>query len=481
MASGAGVGCCPQSPITVKLVRLDFLGDHGLLKDAWKQADGTFEWRDTGTPYSHPDWVPAKDSNPVSYSMVKSLDANRRDPVGGDRGSVANRERMKVKVYLEIGGDACACPDLCYIRGVIRDSQGKRLTLFRSGRIALRPAAIPREIEMTAKVVLPRRILQRELTISWVIRSSSRSANPSFPRTKRLARTRHRRLLTFAKPITGRDRESGVTLARMRRSIEWIGDTRTTDHRTIISHLFGKFDSYTLVDLKPKAGGYDIDYSNLSKRDRETLKNDPALLKRLGDLGWSSYFKAPGAWPAADPELVAWGAECQAICRLAAGMLRQLGSDADVEVVLVWADFSKPNKPIVKKMGTSDPVGPTGPDGSKGYVLVDVPVEKGKLYIAPLLDPKDGKMKVPADARYRDSNSVGWNNFEAYARYRYETRNGKTRERFYGGGVGEHSGNLVHVFQGIAEYESRSATVWRQSVSGWFITGYYDYDAQRYL
>ena len=491
--AGAGSACCPKCKISVELVRLEFLDDHGMLKDAWKGADGKYEWRDVGSLYHHPDWRKGGAKNPVSYSMVKSLDSSVRDPVGRDKGKLPNREKMRIKIYLKVGGGT-ACPDRVLIRGRFTNSKGKRLTLFRSGWINLKPSKTLREIEMDCKYVLPKRIMRGWFEVAWVIRSSKKSTNKAFPRTRRFATTRNERLITFRPPILKGNKESGVTYRRMRRSVDWVGKVRDTDHRKIISNLFGKYNAYTLVTLKAEAGGLEIKYSNLDDDEKKELKRKPKLLERLAKMGWSKYFGAAGAWAAADPQLVRWGAECQAICRLVIGMLNQLGSDADVELLYAWADFSDPNTAVQKtrkdldedskKAGRRIHAEPTGPDPSRGYVMVDAPVRVGKIYIPPMKkNPADKKeeARIPPGRDYRDSNSVGWNNFEAYARYRYKTLKGKKRERFYGGGVGEWRRNLVHVFEGIAEYESESITEWGQTVTGRRITGYYDYEKKKYM
>jgi hypothetical protein len=96
-----------------------------------------------------------------------------------------------------------------------------------------------------------------------------------------------------------------------------------------------------------------------------------------------------------------------------------LGSGADIELVYARADFSDPNTAIARTpadpqserdAGRSGDAEPTGPDPSKSYVMVDAPVEKGKYYLPPVLDPKDGRKKVPRGPHYRSANSIGWTN-----------------------------------------------------------------------
>ena len=460
--------CCPIK-LAVKFLSLDFLQDHHLLKDAWLAGDGKPEWKDTGNLYTPFDWRQGKDPNPISYSMVTKLNPDRRNPV---EAVPAKRIKMRVTVRLQIGPDN-ACPEKCQLYGIARDGEGNKSMVFKSGWIMLAPAPA-REVTLNATPFIPLRISARDLIIDWYIRSHP-SSRKSFPKMTHLESTMNRRYVTFAVPkwMVG-SRESGVTHRRMNHSVKWVGKRNTNDHPAIIGYLFGRFDAYTLVELRPAGAGYSIGYANLSNAQRNDLKKHPALLKRLGDAGWSAYMKSAGAWPAADPDLVKWGAECQAICRLVIGILHQLGSDAEVELVYVAADFSSPNHADVKTGGNY----PTGPDPTKEYVLVDAPVVKGKKYIEPVLDPADNKRKIPAG--YADQNSVGWNNFEAYLRYRYKEGTSNVT-RWYGGGVGEYKGNPVHVFWGIAEFEKGQSVIFGQIVEYIRITRVYSYQAKKYL
>jgi hypothetical protein len=117
---------------------------------------------------------------------------------------------------------------------------------------------------------------------------------------------------------------------------------------------------------------------------------------------------------------------------------------------------------------------PTGADPSKRYALVDAEVKKGTKYIPRVLDPADGQMKI-LPGNYKNADDVGWNNFEAYLRYRY-TESASDKSRWYGG-IGEHEGNLIHVFWGIAEYTTGTEEVWGQTVSYRLITRLHEYEA----
>ena len=469
--------CCPKKLI-VKFLSMDYLQDHHMLKDAWNGADGKPEWRDTGSLYSPHDWKFGQvvETNAVSYSMVQTLQPDLRNPVSSStskRGTPvydkANRNKMQVEIHLQITPE-CACPEKCQIYGIGQEQFSGKTMIFKSGWIVLEPTD-DRTLTLTADSFLPLRVSLLDLDIDWYIKSHPSSSQQSFPEMFNMESSKNKRYVTFGKPILFADRESGVTLRRMDRSVEWVGNASTNDHAYVIKYLFGRYSAYTLVTLAPNGTSYSLGYSNLSRDQKQKLQDNPALLKRLGDFDWSGFFHSDvGAWPAADAELVQFGAECQAICRLVIGIMRQLGSPAELSLVYATADFAHPDTAIVDgRTGNR----PTGPDPSKGYTLVDQEVKKGKKYIRQVLDPADGAMKIPP-GNYRNSDDVGWNNFEAYLRYEY-TENGSDKSRWYGGGVGEHEGNPIHVFWGIAEYESGTEEIWGQTVEYRLITRVHEY------
>ena len=468
--------CCPQK-LNVRFLSLDFVQDHKMLKNAWTNPDSKPDWRNTGDLYSLPDWIASKVPNPVSYSMVQNLAPERSNPVqittkrGYAEAEKANRNHMHVQVHLKITPE-CVCPEKCQIYGVGNEQFSERRILFQSGWIILGPSA-DRIVTFQEELFVPVRISSFDIKIDWYIQSHPTESRHSFPDMFLLETTENRRYMTFGKPKVTGSRESGVTLRRMDRSVEWCGNASTNDHPYLIKYLFGRYRAYTLVELQKAGDTYTLAYSNLTRKQQDKLKEQPALLKRLGDAGWSDFFRSDvGSWPAADPELVGFGAECQAICRLVIGMLHQLGSTADLSVVYATADFSKPNDAIIDDHTHRVP---TGPDPHKRYTLVDREVTKSTKYIPKVLDPSDHQLKIP-DGKYDDENNVGWNNFEAYLLYRYK-ENGSDKSRWYGGGVGEHKGNPIHVFWGIAEYETGSELIFNQLVSYRKVTRVYEYES----
>ena len=84
-------------------------------------------------------------------------------------------------------------------------------------------------------------------------------------------------------------------------------------------------------------------------------------------------------------------------------------------------------------------------------------------------------MKIPP-GNYKNADDVGWNSFEAYLRYRH-TESASDKSRWDGGGVGEHEGNLIHVFWGMAEYTTGTEEIWGQAISYRLITRVHEYEA----
>ncbi|MEM1299519.1 MAG: hypothetical protein AAGH68_09580 [Pseudomonadota bacterium] len=202
--------------------------------------------------------------------------------------------------------------------------------------------------------------------------------------------------LTWGKPKEGRYIEDGPTLKRMDASVGLAFGANSIDEFKVITHIFSLFDSYTL--------GLD----HLDDTRRKELEDDKELMKSLTDANWPTYFheeqtEKTGAWSIL--EHPRYAAECQAICRMIRGVVRQLGGKSKLGLRTYTADFSNPT--VVLNRGE-----PTGPREDREYALADRPVEVGKCY---------------------SENDVGFNNFEAYLKVKSP---GMERSRLFGGGVG---------------------------------------------
>lgn len=202
--------------------------------------------------------------------------------------------------------------------------------------------------------------------------------------------------LTWGKAKEGRYIEDGPTLKRMQESVRLAHGAKSIDEFKVIEHIFGLFP------------GYSLGVEHLDPVRRKRLEDEKDLLKDLTDANWPTFFEESqtekaGAWPI----LNHWEyfGECQAICRMIRGVIRQLGGKSKLRFRTYTADFSNPTK--VLNAGE-----PTGPKKDRLYALADRPVEVGKCY---------------------SDNDVGFNNFEAYLKVKSP---GMEKSRIFGGGVG---------------------------------------------
>ncbi|MGH2958240.1 MAG: hypothetical protein ACRDKE_01430, partial [Solirubrobacterales bacterium] len=138
-----------------------------------------------------------------------------------------------------------------------------------------------------------------------------------------------------------------------------------------------------------------------------------------------------------------FGGECQAIARLIAGIVHQVGMPGKAEVKYVNADARNPHSAIIKSTGTRC----AGPKPGHAYALVDAPVSAGRSYL--------------------DDAKIGWNNYEAYLKFTHG------KEYWYGGGIGRlpDGHDPLKVFFGLVEFkpvvDAKSGTLVRQVTQVW--------------
>ncbi len=377
---------CEKKITNIRLISLEYLFGHHMLKDNEK------DWINTGALYPLPDWAVAKDKpNPISFSMT---------------------ERGKCKVTIE-----ATPPDAPPEKGELAVYYKGGPLLFHKKNVTFNPKKNT-EFVIEAEELFDQKVEAADLVLSWYA-----IAEKEITEWREIGTTNNLSFATIGKPIVEKRREDGVTYWRMASAVEWVSEANSMDELEILEHLFDKFDRYVLG------------ISHLDAEEQRYLDNHPKMKKALEQVDWPTYFNPNfGAWPAIYYEY--FGAECQAICRLNQGIMRQVGSSADIELVYVSADFSSPETPVEKTDGNQ----PTGPDPAKGYVMVDSEVQVGKVY----WPPKKG-----------EQSPVGWNNFEAYAKYKGPP------PRYFGGGTGllPEGSNPLHVFWGIAEYAWVSKTI----------------------
>ncbi|MGH9902427.1 MAG: hypothetical protein ACRD68_11530 [Pyrinomonadaceae bacterium] len=207
--SGKPVGgvseACPCGPITdVRLIWLEFLSDHKMLKDE------TSVWTDTGTLYAKPDWRNGRaEQNPISHTLY---------------------QKIKVKLLLDVRPDS-ACPDKATIEGT-----GAGFS-FRKEGVKLEPGL--NVVELESKEKIRQRIEWIDLNIWWTI-ETERYGNY-------LENTENIMFVTYGTPRKGGGTKvDGVTFKRMSRSVALVGGTGSLIPHTIVSKLMGMFPFYTL-------------------------------------------------------------------------------------------------------------------------------------------------------------------------------------------------------------------------------------------
>lgn len=374
---------CDDKKLVITLIELEYLSDHNVLKD------NLSDWKNTGAPYPTPDWTVGGTSNPITHDM---------------------KERIRLRLRFDVGEPGAARES-----GRVRGLQDGAV-MFQSSSMTFRPVG-RQAVVFDSKTRLEELVSEKAWSFEWQVQSSK-----TYPDWTAVGTTTTNPAYTiFNGPIEGSLREDGATDMRMETAVEWVGHEKTTTHSEILNYMFSKFNRYVLG------------IANLEPAEQRRIEGDADLKRRMGEVEWPTYFVDDfGAWPIV--ELQEWGAECQAICRMVRGMLRQVGSDRDVRLVYISADFSDPSTP-------KEQTEPTGPDASKEYALADAPVEVGRTYWEP---------------RRGEQAEVGWNNFEAYLKYTW-----RGYARWYGGGVGliEQGTNPLHVFHALVEYEWVSRTV----------------------
>ena len=191
-------------PLTLKIVELEFLSDHGVLKD------NDANWKNTGTTYTKPDWTSAK-SNIVSHNM---------------------NARARIRVVVQAEGEA---PDTGKITAKVGSKEifASAVSTFSIGR---------NEFTLTSTEDISDKIIHTNLVLKWSA-ATGRDPGPTA-----IGDTQNYILITFSTPVSRpTEPDDGFTVRRMKRSIDFIRKTGETDPHKIVEKLMGAFDSYTLT------------------------------------------------------------------------------------------------------------------------------------------------------------------------------------------------------------------------------------------
>jgi hypothetical protein len=355
----------------VKVVKLEFVGDHGLMKA--NDAD----WTSSGASIVKPEFEYGKKSAPVSYTKGQEL---------------------SVKVTFEVWPESVIGMP-CKVTGT---ASWGGLTFTGDTNLG----GGQQVVELKSNEKLPDQLARLVGDIQWAV---DNGADPEF-KNKDLVSWGHEIFVTVGKALTDREntvdaagrlqQEDGVTPKRMRAAIEWATQAKDgtvtanpLDPHEVMVALRTRFPEYTLVR---------------SKKVPEEHEHPKFIRNRTG-----------GPWPLI--QYFAKSAECQAQVRLERAILRQLGYTAEIKLMLVYA---LPGAPTTAKEDDWDAVEQGGlNDDNAGRVkgglreyafLGDAPPVAGKKY------------------QQHDKDAPGLNHFEACLRL---VARGVTRYYGGGGGV----------------------------------------------
>jgi len=363
----------------LQIEALQFKTDHGLIRDNVK------DWTKSGTVVPAPEWKRTPPTNgPITHTRKKTIeaDATFSVPMAGAETKSATAE-----------GNARI------------ESMSFKATAAES----FGPGG-EKTVGVKANEALPDLVGVVKAAIAW--RAKAERYHPAGSSGPHLV------YVTYGDPIDAGFPEDGVTIKRMKKTMEWIGQAWAAGKRKpvdLIEAVFSKFN------------GYRLGFEMLPRGQRAYLAAHPKALAALMAAGFATFMNSGigGAWPLA--EFSNYGGECQAIVRLTRAMAHQVGLPGKIEVKYV---SSQPSDPYKARVLDDPGVDPGGPIPGHTYALVDGEVVVGHEYGA-----RDG---------------VGFNRYEAYLKY---TDGGVT---WFGGGIGRMpdsttEDDLVKVFWGLAD------------------------------
>lgn len=196
---------CKNKRLVLKLVSLEYLSDHDLLKDH------TADWTDSGTPFVPPDWTPGS-SNPVSHSMDKTV---------------------KVKVIVR------AEPDGQTESGRLVGKLGSE-PFFASNATTFSPGQDHTLVMETSRKVI-KKVRKQSIRIKWVVKTDS-----SYATWTNLGETENEWFTTIDRPRDSGESQHGVTLKRMRKAVELVEPMKTIKPHEIVLGLMKLLPYYVL-------------------------------------------------------------------------------------------------------------------------------------------------------------------------------------------------------------------------------------------
>ena len=288
---GTGIATLATAyPHKVKVVTLEFVSDHKMMKDQ------TVVWDDSGLLYAKPEFIwGARRANPISHS-----------------------HDMQIAVAIEVELEPPSVPPQDYIvtgKATWRSANKSYSMTFQSNA-NLKGGKQKIEVRSRQKLPLGANVLDGEIDWSLEAPFPAGSTGPAWG-LKASWTFQHKIFVTLGKPIVvagqtpgsreGTYREWGITQKRMAAAIEWIPPDTTDPH-------------YIAEMLKSKV--------------RYTLVPDPSVPAQFDHpLYWNLL---TGAWPVF--EYHDHRAHCQAIIRLVIAMMRIAGVQATYRFIVVWEE-----------------------------------------------------------------------------------------------------------------------------------------------
>jgi len=305
----------PCLALQVRIVRLSFVSDHGLLTDYDLPYTNLDRWLPGGTRYkvkAPSEW--AEDhSFPISQTKNTRLSVIPEFEISTPQAAAVQAE-VQARAITELLGIGPR-PEWAF----------DGTTTFQ-GRTSARTS-------LTANAPLADLVTQHFRSLFWdvTIRGCTYHAGST---------SLHHVYATYGTPVPGGAPqktpygadppvdEEGITEHRMRaavvlaeRQIQRLSATERNDPHTIVQALMALVRAYTL--RRDPAVPIEFDHPRYY----------PDLRKNEDGTPWP---RRGGAWPIAD--YYANYAECQAICRFVRGVLMQIGCPGTAEVVVVYAD-----------------------------------------------------------------------------------------------------------------------------------------------
>jgi hypothetical protein len=197
---------CPKKKnLILKVIQLEFLSDHNLIKD------NNTDWKGTGKAYKPPDWTSTV-QNPITHSMGK---------------------KIKVKVVVEAAAQGSSEP------GKLVGRLGGK-ALFVSKKVDFKPGK-KTEVTIETEGKLKAKVMKAGLSIEWFV-----ATKKSYLKWTSLGTTENDFYVTINTPRDPGQPEHAVTLKRMDKAVELVAPMDTTNPQSIVHGLMKLLPNYVL-------------------------------------------------------------------------------------------------------------------------------------------------------------------------------------------------------------------------------------------